>query len=122
MIFTWFKNKLKKLLGRLRTSQKEQENYETNPGRGQKFVREPAARSSRLMERRVLSKQARRARADHLVTCSMEPGRLEQQVKKKSKLDDYDPHISLKERLAECSYGTQKRRISEVMSDHSLSS
>ena len=26
------------------------------------------------MERRVPSKQARRARADHLVKCSMEPG------------------------------------------------
>ena len=34
----------------------------------------------------------------------------------------YEPHISLKERPAECSYGNPKRRISEIMSDHSLSS
>ena len=39
-----------------------------------------------------------------------------------SKKGDYDRHISLKERLADCSHGNQKRRISEVMSDHSLSS
>ena len=37
-----------------------------------------------------------------------------------SRKDDYERHISLKERPADCSYGTQKRRISEVMSDHSL--
>ena len=34
-----------------------------------KIREKAAARCSRLMERRVLSKQARRARADHLVTC-----------------------------------------------------
>ena len=39
-----------------------------------------------------------------------------------SRKDDYERHISLRERPADCSYGTQKRRISEVMSDHSLSS
>ena len=39
-----------------------------------------------------------------------------------SKKGDYDRHISLKERPAACSYGHQKRRISEVMSDHSLPS
>ena len=33
-----------------------------------------------------------------------------------------DQHISLKERPADYSYGTPKRRVSEVMSDHSLSS
>ena len=33
-----------------------------------------AARCKRVMERRVLSKQARRARANHLVKCSVEPG------------------------------------------------
>ena len=33
-----------------------------------------------------------------------------------SKQDDYDRHISLKERPADFSYGTPKRRISEVMS------
>ena len=37
-----------------------------------------------------------------------------------SKQDDYGRHISLKERPADCSHGTQKRRISEVMRDHSL--
>ena len=39
-----------------------------------------------------------------------------------SKQGDHDRHISLKERPAACSYGHRKRRISEVMSDHSLSS
>ena len=39
-----------------------------------------------------------------------------------SKHDDYDWHISLKERPADYSYGTPKRRIGEVMSDHSVSS
>ena len=39
-----------------------------------------------------------------------------------SKQGDHDRYISLKERPAACSYGNQKRRISEVMSDHSLSS
>ena len=39
-----------------------------------------------------------------------------------SKQGDHDRHISLKERLGACSYGNQKRRISEVMSDHSLQS
>ena len=34
----------------------------------------------------------------------------------------YEPRISMKERPAECSFGNPKRRISEVMSDHSLSS
>ena len=38
-----------------------------------------------------------------------------------SKKGGYDRHISLEERPAACSYGHQKRRISEVMSDHSLS-
>ena len=33
----------------------------------------------------------------------------------------YEPRISLTERPAECSYGNPKRRISETMSDHSLS-
>ena len=41
---------------------------------------------------------------------------------RRSKQDDYDRHISLKERPADCSYRTQKRRIRKVMSDHSLSS
>ena len=39
-----------------------------------------------------------------------------------SKQGAYEPRISLKERSAECSYGNPKRRISEIMSDHSLSS
>ena len=39
-----------------------------------KIREEAAARCKRVMERRVLSKQARRARA-HLVKCSMESGR-----------------------------------------------
>ena len=39
-----------------------------------------------------------------------------------SKQDVYEPRISLKERPADCSYGNPKRRISEVISDHSLSS
>ena len=39
-----------------------------------------------------------------------------------SKQGDHDRHISLKGRPAACSYGNQKRRISEVMSDHALSS
>ena len=39
-----------------------------------------------------------------------------------SKQGVYEPRISLKERPAECSYGNPKRRISEIMSDHSLSS
>ena len=39
-----------------------------------------------------------------------------------SKQGDHDRHISLKERPADCSYRNQKRRISEVMSDHPLSS
>ena len=39
-----------------------------------------------------------------------------------SKQGDHDRHISLEEGPAACSYGNQKRRISEVMSDHSLSS
>ena len=34
----------------------------------------------------------------------------------------YEPHISLKERPAEGAYGNPKRRISEIMSDQSLSS
>ena len=34
----------------------------------------------------------------------------------------YEPRISLRERPAECSYMNPKRRISEIMSDHSLSS
>ena len=38
------------------------------------------------------------------------------------KHDDYDRHISLEERPADYSHGTPKRRISEVMSDQSLSS
>ena len=37
-----------------------------------------------------------------------------------SREDDYQLHISLKERPPDCSYRTQKRHISEVMSDHSL--
>ena len=41
-----------------------------------------AARCKRVMERRVLSKQARRARADHLVKCSMEPGRKKKKKRK----------------------------------------
>ena len=32
-----------------------------------------------------------------------------------SKQDDYDRHISLKERPAACSYATPKRRISDVI-------
>ena len=39
-----------------------------------------------------------------------------------SRKDDHERHISLKERSADLSYGNQTRRISEVMSDHSLSS
>ena len=39
-----------------------------------------------------------------------------------SKQDVHEQRISLKERPADCSYGNPKRRISEVMSDHSLSS
>ena len=39
-----------------------------------------------------------------------------------SKQGEHDRHISLKKRPAACSRGHQKRRISEVMSDHSLSS
>ena len=39
-----------------------------------------------------------------------------------SKQDVYEQRISLKERPAECSHGNPKRRIGEVMSDHSLSS
>ena len=39
-----------------------------------------------------------------------------------SKQDSYEQHISLKERPADYSYGNPKRRISEVMSDYSLSS
>ena len=38
-----------------------------------------------------------------------------------SKQDVYEQRIPLKERPAACSYGHQKRRISEVMRDHSLS-
>ena len=34
----------------------------------------------------------------------------------------YNGNIRFKERLADSSYGTQKRNIIEVMSDHSLSS
>ena len=34
----------------------------------------------------------------------------------------YEPRIPLKIRLAECSHGNPKKRIIEVMSDHSLSS
>ena len=36
--------------------------------------------------------------------------------------DEHDRRLVLKERPAACPYGQQKRRISEVMSDHSLSS
>ena len=36
--------------------------------------------------------------------------------------DEHDRQIFLKERPTACPYGQQKRRISEVMSDHSLSS
>ena len=39
-----------------------------------------------------------------------------------SKHDVSEQHISLKERPADYPYGTPKRRMSEVMSDHSLSS
>ena len=39
-----------------------------------------------------------------------------------SKQDLHERRISLKDRPAECSHGNPKRRISEVMSDHSLSS
>ena len=39
-----------------------------------------------------------------------------------SKQDVYEPRILLKERPAECSYRSHKRRISEVVSDHSLAS
>ena len=39
-----------------------------------------------------------------------------------SKQKVYEQRISLKERPTECSYGNPKRRISEIMSDHSLSS
>ena len=39
-----------------------------------------------------------------------------------SRKDNNERHISLKERPADCSYGAQKRHISEVMSDHSPSS
>ena len=39
-----------------------------------------------------------------------------------SNQDYYDGNIRLKERAADSSYGTQKRHISEVVSDHSLSS
>ena len=39
-----------------------------------------------------------------------------------SKQDVYEQRISVKERLADCAYGNPKRRISEIMSDHSLSS
>ena len=39
-----------------------------------------------------------------------------------SKQIAYKPRISLKELPAECSYWNPKRRISEIMSDHSLSS
>ena len=39
-----------------------------------------------------------------------------------SKQGDHDRRFFLKERPAAGSYGHQKRRISEVMSDHSLSS
>ena len=39
-----------------------------------------------------------------------------------SRQNAYEPRISLKERPAEGGYGNPKRRISEVMSDHSLSS
>ena len=39
-----------------------------------------------------------------------------------SNQDDYDGNIHLKERAAYYSYGTPKRLVSEVMSDHSLSS
>ena len=38
------------------------------------------------------------------------------------KQDVYEQRISLKERPEDCSYGNPKRRTSEVMSDHSLSS
>ena len=34
----------------------------------------------------------------------------------------YEQRISLKERPEDCAYGNPQRRISEVMSDHSLSS
>ena len=39
-----------------------------------------------------------------------------------SKHDAYEQHSSLKERPADYSHGNSKRRISEVMSDHALSS
>ena len=39
-----------------------------------------------------------------------------------SRQNVYEPRISLKERPAEGAYGNPKRRISEIMSDHSLSS
>ena len=39
-----------------------------------------------------------------------------------SKQGAYEQRISLNERPADCSYGNPKRRISEVISDHSLSS
>ena len=38
-----------------------------------------------------------------------------------SKQNAYEPRISLKERPAECAYWNPKRRISEIMSDNSLS-
>ena len=38
-----------------------------------------------------------------------------------SKQGAHEPRVSLKERPAECSHGNPKRRISEIMSDHSPS-
>ena len=70
-----FKSRLNKLLGRLRTSQKGKERkIMRQTPEDVKIREEAAARCKRVMERRVLSKQARRVRA-HLVKCSMVSGR-----------------------------------------------
>ena len=42
---------------------------------GVRLREEAAARCTAKIERRVLRKQARKARAEHLVRCSLEPGK-----------------------------------------------
>ena len=73
---------LRKLRAKWLTEQKNRDKAVKETPQNVRIREEAAARCTKVIKRRVLKKQARKARADHLVKCSLMPGR--RQVEKKA--------------------------------------
>ena len=104
------------LQGKWRTPQKMRvrDKAVKQPPKSVRIREKAAARCTNVIKRRVLKKQARKARADHLSKCSMMPGRRKMKRKPLSEL-----YVNGTSRKAE-NYGKREwqRQCEEVCADH----